>query len=105
MSTHNICFHREIRKISAFLDEKNALSIAMVLHENICCGYSLFEDMFPFFFFLFGFYGPFKNTSLISSRSFIKGGRKPKNPDKTHLTICKQNLVSPHVTRARPKQR
>ena len=25
--------------------------------------------------FLFGFYGPFKNISLISSRSFIKGGR------------------------------
>ena len=29
MSTHNICFHREIRKISAFFDEKSALSVAM----------------------------------------------------------------------------
>ena len=29
MSTHNICFHGEIRKISAFSDEKNALSVAM----------------------------------------------------------------------------
>ena len=27
MSTHNICFHGEIRKIS---DEKSALSVAMV---------------------------------------------------------------------------
>ena len=29
MSTHNICFRREITKISAFSDEKNALSVAM----------------------------------------------------------------------------
>ena len=43
-----------------------------------------------FFFFGFGFYGPFKNISLISSRSFIKGGRKPENPEKNHLTIRKQ---------------
>ena len=27
-----------------------------------------------FFFFLFGFYGPFKNSLLKSSRSFIKNG-------------------------------
>ena len=27
-----------------------------------------------FYFFLFGFYGPFKNISLISSTSFIKCG-------------------------------
>ena len=51
-----------------------------------------------FFFFSFGFYGPFKN---ISSRSFIKGGRKPDNPGKNHLTIRKQNLAFPYVTRAR----
>ena len=25
MSTHNICFHSEIRKMSAFLDEKKCL--------------------------------------------------------------------------------
>ena len=52
-------------------------------------------------FFLFGFYGPFKNISLISSRSFIEGGRKPEYPDKNHLTIRKQNLAFPHMTRAR----
>ena len=46
----------------------------------------------------FGFYGPFKNISLISSRSFIEGGRKP---EKNHLTIHKQNLAFPHMTRAR----
>ena len=54
-----------------------------------------------FFFFLFGFYGPFKNISLISSRSFIEGGRKPENLEKNHLTIRKQNLAFPHMTRAR----
>ena len=26
--------------------------------------------------FLFGFYGPFQNISLISSRSFVKGGHR-----------------------------
>ena len=31
MSAHNICFRREIRKISAFSDEKSALSVAMWL--------------------------------------------------------------------------
>ena len=36
-----------------------------------------------FFLLLFGFYGPFKNISLILSWLFIKGGRKPKNPGKT----------------------
>ena len=53
---------------------------------------------FLYYFFLFGFYSPFKNISLISSRSFIKGGRKPENPGENHLTICKQNLAFPHVT-------
>ena len=43
----------------------------------------------------------FKNILLITSRSFIKGGRKPENPGKNHLTIRKQNLAFPHVTRAR----
>ena len=33
--------------------------------------------------FLFGFYGLFKNSLLISSRAFIKGRRKPENPGKT----------------------
>ena len=60
-----------------------------------------FFFFFFFFFFGFGFYGPFKNISLISSRSFIEGGRKPENPEKNHLTIRKQNLAFPHMTRAR----
>ena len=54
-----------------------------------------------FIYFLFRFYGPFKNISFISSRSFIKGGRNPENPGKNHLTICKQNAAFPHVTQAR----
>ena len=29
-STHNICFCLEIRKISVFLDEKSALSVAVL---------------------------------------------------------------------------
>ena len=31
MSTHNICFHGEIRKYQHFSDEKSALSVAMQL--------------------------------------------------------------------------
>ena len=54
-----------------------------------------------FYFFWFGFYGPFRNISLISSRSFIKCGRRPENPGNKHLIIRKQNLASPHLTRAR----
>ena len=38
---------------------------------------------------------------FISSRLFIKGGRKPENPGKTHLTNRKQNLAFQHVNRAR----
>ena len=34
----------------------------------------------------------------ISSRSFIKGGRKPEYPGKNHMTIRKQNMAFPHVT-------
>ena len=61
------------------------------------------ENPDGFFFFWFGFYGPFKNISLISSQSFIKGGRQPENPGKNYLTIRKQNLAFPHVTQARLK--
>ena len=60
-----------------------------------------------FFFCFLGFYGPFKNISLISSRSFIEGGRKPENPEKNHLTIRKQNLAFPHISTkecCRPRQ-
>ena len=71
----------------------NKLTRAISIHQNILIS--------NFFFFWFGFYGPFKNISLISSRSFIEGGRKPENPEKNHLTIRKQNLAFPHMTRAR----
>ena len=48
-----------------------------------------------FFFFLFGFYGPFKNISLISSQSFIKGGRKPENLEKKkHLPSVSRTWLS-----------
>ena len=53
-----------------------------------------------FFFFDLGFTA-LSRISLISSRSFIEGGRKPENPEKNHLTIRKQNLAFPHMTRAR----
>ena len=42
--------------------------------------------------FLFGFYGPFKTISLISSQSFIKDWRKLEKSRKNHLNIRKQNL-------------
>ena len=45
------------------------------------------------FVFLFRFYGPFKNISLISSGSFIKGGRKP-NPGKNHWPSVSRNWLS-----------
>ena len=51
--------------------------------DNTICPYHhsyRIAGSFFFVFFLFGFYGPFKNISLISSRSFIEGGRKPENP-------------------------
>ena len=44
MSTDNLCFRREIRKISSFFDEKSALSVAMIVDRmwhlirvNIVC--------------------------------------------------------------------
>ena len=70
-------------------------------HSDIFQKSFVFFFVFFFFFFWFGFYGPFKNISLISSRSFIEGGRKPEYPEKNHLTIRKQNLAFPHMTRAR----
>ena len=75
--------------------------------KGTCCrvvtlyrNYPKYWDIF-FLFFWFWLYGPLKNISLISSRLFIKGGWKPKNPGKNDLTIRKQNLTFPHVTWAR----
>ena len=73
----------------------------------------LFLFFFCFFFFVFFLfvcccffgggvvYGPFKNISLMSNRSFIKGEQKPEHPGKNHLIIRKQSLAFPHVTQAR----
>ena len=62
--------------------------------------YRYWELLLLFFYFWFEFYGPFKNISLISSWSFIKGGRKMENPGKNHPTIHKQNLAFPNVTQS-----
>ena len=51
-------------------------------------------------FFLFVFYGPFKNISyneLIVHQRWEKTGE----PGENHLTIRKQNLAFPYVTRVR----
>ena len=69
--------------------------------KNTLSWYTFYLELHYVEIFWFGFYGPFKNISLISSRSFIEGGRKPENPEKNHLTIRKQNLAFPHMTRAR----
>ena len=81
-----------------YLQHENNISVIPALDKVL---FSSKKYFFFFFFFWFGFYGPFKNISLISSRSFIEGGRKPENPEKNHLTIRKQNLAFPHMTRAR----
>ena len=44
--------------------------------------------------------GPFKNISLIPSRSFIKGRRKPENPGKTTWPSVSRTWLS-HVTRVK----
>ena len=63
---------------------------------------SLFNRMIFFFFFGFGFYGSFKIISLISSRSLIKGGRKPEYPEKNHLTYrCRTWHLTCDPSRAR----
>ena len=51
--------------------------------------------------FFVGGWGGGGYISLKWSQSFIKSGRKPENPGKNHLTICKQNLAFPHVTQPR----
>ena len=76
----------------------------MLVYQHLCSKLKRKDSLFFFFFFFFfgfGFYSPFKDISLISSQSFIEGGRKLENPGKNHLTICQQNLAFPHVTQAR----
>ena len=65
----------------------NCQQLAMTLQEewdNIT--QDLIQHFFSFFFWGGGGYGPFKNISLISSRSLIRGGGKPEYPEKNHLT-------------------
>ena len=110
MSNHNTDFCGEIRKdINTFWLKKcqvwsyeTHLSILRALGKTRFWRKHLpvmffCAKMAPDFFFL-GFYDPFKNISPVSSRPFIKGGRKLENPGKNHLTIRKQNLAFPHVT-------
>ena len=88
------------RLIRAFFVRLQNQQILQYMSKNRECSDQTAQIFLLFFFLLFGFYGPFKNISLILSRSFIKGGQ-PKNPRKNHLTIRKQNLAFPHVTRVR----
>ena len=42
MSTQNVCFHGEIRKISIFLTKKkHHQELCPILYKNICCEYLL----------------------------------------------------------------
>ena len=85
----------------------------VIYHESICWVYSLESPhrghsnkytnipLFLFIYlFLFGFYSTFKNISFISSRSFIKGGRKPENPGKKSHDHPLAELGFSHVTRS-----
>ena len=78
---------------------------------NVCCTSYCWTLNIPwlpklflsfFFFFLwFGFYGPFKNISLISSRSFIKGWAKTREAgEKTTWPSISRTWLS-HVSGAR----
>ena len=69
----------------------------------LCC----FFFLLFFFFFFCGGGGGGEGFTVLSrlfhlyhGRSFIKGGRKPEKPRKNHLTIGKQNVAFPYVTRA-----
>ena len=41
MSTHNICFNGEIRKLSSATDKRGYPHNIFLIDKNICCGYSL----------------------------------------------------------------
>ena len=48
MSTHNICFHGEIRKYQQFSDKKSALSVAMdhISLRISSSGFNIITDYF-----------------------------------------------------------
>ena len=74
-----LCFSRSFSECMLFFIKANTGVFRRCLSPSSWWQFFVFF----FFFFWFGFYGPFKNISLISSRSFIEGGRKPENPEKT----------------------
>ena len=91
-----LCAQRRLRPQSdrtLHCSPKNAFDLWLPC-KKLKSGYAAMQADLSFFF--IWILRPFKNISLISSRSFIKGGRKPENPGKNHLTIRKQNLAS-HV--------
>ena len=59
-----------------------------------CEGHEMGVGCHDFFFFWFGFYGPFKNISLISSLSLIRGGGKTVVPGEKPPDLPVQNLTS-----------
>ena len=94
----NISIFRTIETIAIV---KILLPILLLLPLLLSQTITNYHDIY-FFFFWFGFYGPFKNISLISSQLFIKGGQKLEKtgePRENHLTIHTQTLAFPHVTR------
>ena len=54
-----------------------------------------------FFFFLIWVLWPFQEYFTYIEPIVHRRWRKPENPEKNHLTIRKQNLAFPHMTRAR----
>ena len=69
---------------------------------NVLSTYSMMHIQLShwFFFSLFGFYGLFKKISLISSWSFIKGGRKLENLRKTTWpSVCRNWLPNMWIER------
>ena len=73
--------------------QKNFFSRFRNVGGHLACGLLFLLDTFRTMpAYIYGckkriwFYGPFKNISLISSRSFIIGGQKPEYPEKPHLS-------------------
>ena len=81
--------HQGLKLCLVSSNDYHTLAFAILRQDLICVsidlyGGGIFFFFFFFFFFLvwFGFYGPFKTISLISSDRLIKAGRKLENPGK-----------------------
>ena len=59
-----------------------------------------FSNFFFFFFFYLGFTALSRIFHLYQANRSSKVGEKLEYPEKNHLTIRKQNLAFPHMTRA-----